>query len=385
MALLFAGCGPGGAIPDLSQAPVSIDLPLAPLTLSLASGQGAVNVVGQADFTAATSAVTRSGFNQPAGTTTAASGVFYVADSQNHRVVGFNSIPAGNGALADFVLGQASFTARVSGASATALNAPADVFYNDGKLFIADSGNHRVLIHNTAPVAGGAAADVVVGQSTMTASAAACTATGMNQSQSVFAGGGKLLVSDTYHRVLVYNSVPAASGAAADVVLGRPNFTTCAGSGSVAGLSSPVGLWTDGTRVAVADAGNNRVLIWNTFPTSNNQPADIVLGQPNLASNAANNGGLSSKSMYLPTDVISNGTQFFVVDNLNNRILVWSSFPTSNFAPADLVLGQAGFSTDALATTANGLQYPSNLHLADRKLIVSDMFNHRVVVFDGSR
>jgi len=32
----------------------------------------------------------------------------------------------------------------------------------------------------------------------------------------------------------------------------------------------------------VADTQNNRVLIWNSIPTQNNQPADLVLGQPNL-------------------------------------------------------------------------------------------------------
>ena len=32
----------------------------------------------------------------------------------------------------------------------------------------------------------------------------------------------------------------------------------------------------------VADTQNNRVMVWNTLPTKNNQPADFVLGQPNF-------------------------------------------------------------------------------------------------------
>ena len=32
----------------------------------------------------------------------------------------------------------------------------------------------------------------------------------------------------------------------------------------------------------MADTQNNRVLIWNTIPTKNNQPADLVLGAPNF-------------------------------------------------------------------------------------------------------
>ena len=42
----------------------------------------------------------------------------------------------------------------------------------------------------------------------------------------------------------------------------------------------PAAVWTDGNRVIVSDRDNNRVLLWNSWPTANNQPADLVLGQP---------------------------------------------------------------------------------------------------------
>jgi len=45
--------------------------------------------------------------------------------------------------------------------------------------------------------------------------------------QGVWIQNGKLYVADTQNnRVLIYNSIPTANGAAADVVLGAPNFTT---------------------------------------------------------------------------------------------------------------------------------------------------------------
>jgi hypothetical protein len=40
-----------------------------------------------------------------------------------------------------------------------------------------------------------------------------------------------------------------------------------------------VDIWTDGKRLVVADGDFERVLIWNTFPTVTFQPADLVLGQ----------------------------------------------------------------------------------------------------------
>jgi len=48
--------------------------------------------------------------------------------------------------------------------------------------------------------------------------------------------------------------------------------------------------------VIVADSENNRVLIY-TQPNRTNQPAAVVLGQPNANSDTPNNGGLTSRRM----------------------------------------------------------------------------------------
>ena len=38
--------------------------------------------------------------------------------------------------------------------------------------------------------------------------------------------------------------------------------------------------------LVVIDAGNHRALVWNQFPQSNSQPADLVLGQPDFTTSA---------------------------------------------------------------------------------------------------
>ena len=53
-------------------------------------------------------------------------------------------------------------------------------------------------------------------------------------------------------------------------------------------LYSPSSVWTDGTRLVVSDFGNHRVLVWNSFPTRHFQPADTVLGQSDFAHSTAN-------------------------------------------------------------------------------------------------
>jgi hypothetical protein len=121
-----------------------------------------------------------------------------------------------------------------------------------------------------------------------------------------------------------------------------------------ANLNGPRGIWSDGTKLIVADRFNNRVLIWNTFPTSNGAPADVVVGatafdmspfvMPPTASSLRNPAGVA----------VANG-KLFVADDSNNRVLVWNTVPTSNNAPADIVLGQTGFDT---AYNNAGAPYP---------------------------
>ena len=59
----------------------------------------------------------------------------------------------------------------------------------------------------------------------------------------------------------------------ASVVIGQPDFAGTQIALTATGLRVPTAVATDGTHVAVADTGNNRVLIWNSIPTTNGQPA----------------------------------------------------------------------------------------------------------------
>lgn len=51
-------------------------------------------------------------------------------------------------------------------------------------------------------------------------------------------------------------------------------------SPSMAWMYSPRGVFVDDRHVVVADSGNHRVLIWHGFPDTDEQSADVVLGQP---------------------------------------------------------------------------------------------------------
>ena len=96
-------------------------------------------------------------------------------------------------------------------------------------------------------------------------------------------------------------------------------------------------------------------MIWNSIPTADQTPANVVLGQPDTTSGAANNGGLSATSMDCPEGVFSDGTRLYVADGSNNRVLIWNSVPTANEVPANVVLGVANMTSTA---TVNNWQPP---------------------------
>ena len=107
-------------------------------------------------------------------------------------------------------------------------------------------------------------------------------------------------------------------------------------------LDAPGGVWSDGTRLYVADTGDNRVMIWNTIPTTNGAAANIVLGQTDWTSRST---GTSINTESVPAFVMSDGTNLYVADTGNNRVLIWNSIPTTNNASPNLVVGQSGFTT----------------------------------------
>lgn len=206
--------------------------------------------------------------------------------------------------------------------------------------------------------------------------------------------GGRLIVADQqYNRVLIWNSIPTTNGVAADIVLGQNSFTTCtdndddqngvADAGPTARtLWQPNSVWSDGTRLLVADSANVRLLLWNTFPTTSFQPADVVLGQAAFNTNAT---GTTDSTISRPWSVTSNGNQIFLADDTNNRVLIWNSFPTSDGVAADAVLGQTDFISSAGGTLANKFFSPQGVELTDdARIIISDEANHRTLIFQGN-
>ncbi len=289
----------------------------------------------------------------------------------------------------------------------------------DGKVVaVADTDNNRVLIWNSTPTTMNQPANIVLGQVDFTHSTVYNPPTGssLRGPQGVWIQNGKLYVADTQdYRILIWNSIPTTNNQPADLVLGQSNFSTGTQSAcdptkaayvSAANeLCNPVSVTSDGTHLFVADLGFNRVLIWNSIPNSNGQNADVVVGQPDMVTAIPNNPNICSpgtgaevqcaQNMNFPRYALSDGTRLFIADGGNDRVLIYNSIPTTNGATADEVLGQPNFGVDNVSSTAISIAStavdttsavdvtpsPTSLAYDGLNLYVSDPIDNRVLVF----
>ena len=103
-------------------------------------------------------------------------------------------------------------------------------------------------------------------------------------------------------------------------------------SGGAMLFNHPVSIASDGKRLAVTDRNNNRILIWTSIPSSN-VPADLIIGQSNFEAHLEGSG---LNGLNFPGQVsVSPDGKFLIADSNNNRILVWTTFPTTSGQAAD--------------------------------------------------
>ncbi len=199
-------------------------------------------------------------------------GTFYVADTGNRRVLAWTGIPE-PGRDPELILGQPSAEAREENRGrlgGDSFRWPHAIAGDDSQVLIADAGNHRVLTWEPRPERD-RPADRVLGQPDFESASefpyAPQSAQILRFPYAVAVDDGLLAAADTANnRVLIWDRLPQGSTGAADRVLGQPDFTTngenrwdAVGPDT---LCWPYGICLHRGRLAVADSGNNRVMVW---------------------------------------------------------------------------------------------------------------------------
>jgi len=210
---------------------------------------------------------------------------------------------------------------------------------------------------------------------------------------------GPLWVCDTgHHRLLGWQQCPTEDGTPADWVIGQPDMYSEGRNGKSAVTASSVNVPTGicaikhngKTGMAVADAWNHRVLIWDTLPEDHNVPADRVLGQTDFQSIESNQGNTfaSANSMHWPYGVAWLNDHLLVADSENRRVLIWKGLPETNGLDADIVLGQHDFLCRDENAGANpgpmSMRWPHGISLWQGHLCVSDAGNNRIMIWKNA-
>jgi hypothetical protein len=368
------------------------------------SGQPANKVVGQPNFTSRTSGTSSTKLSMPVSVSSAG-GITIMADSQNNRAVVYSSAITNNGQSASLVLGQLSgsggldfYGNAINNPQDKGFDGPSDVAVDpiNHKMFVSDTNNNRVLVFNLDVTNNliDRSADFVIGQvgysMTTPNQGGSIDATTLNGPKALFYDtiNQRLYIADTgNNRVLIYTGQITSDGQAADLVLGQNTFTTGVASVSNKGLASPEGISSNSSNMlAIADKDNNRVLIWTSLPTSNNQTANYVLGQTNFTNSSF---GTSASTMHSPRGVSFNNNTgaLYVADMDNNRVLSWSSAISGNGQAANLVLGQTSFTNSSAGSiSSQSLRLPTRVFVSQYSsvLYVSDTGNNRTLVFKSA-
>ncbi len=259
------------------------------------------------------------------------------------------------------------------------------MFFDDERIVVADSGNHRVLIWNPFPRNDHAPAAVVLGQPDFVSEGAKL----FQLPTGVLVHEGKLYVADAWHhRILVWNRVPEISGTPPDFAIGQADLDgTEVNRGGAAGASTlywPYGIGVAGKRFYVADTGNRRVLFWEAAPQPG-EPAAGVLGQADFAATGENRGeGVGPRSFRWAHDIAGDADRLFVADAGNHRVLGWLGTVASD-AVAGAALGQTDFTrAHELGydkQTSAMLRFPYGISYDQGTLAVADTANNRVLLF----
>lgn len=311
-------------------------------------------------------------------------------DSGNHRVLIWSPPPQNDHASANVVLGQDDFTSE----GAKLFHLPTGVLVHHGKLLVADAWHHRVLVWNRVPERSATPPDYAIGQDTLEGveinrGGAAGPAT-LYWPYGIGVVDGRLYVADTGNRrVLFWDGIPQRNEPARGV-LGQPGFEhTSENRGTGPGPRSfrwAHDIAGDATRLYVADAGDHRVLGWDA-PVESDAAAGVVLGQSDFASSHENGyARQSATSMRFPYAVAFDSGILTVADTANNRVLVYrSKVPGGAGAAADAVIGQTDFASNGenewKAVTRTTLCWPYGIHLHRNLLAIADSGNNRLMIW----
>ena len=332
-------------------------------------------------------------------------GPLWVADTGHHRLLGWQNLPTKDHQPADWIIGQPDFFHEGQNAKRTpgksTFSVPTGICKCGNSLAVADAWNHRILIWYNIPTDSHIPADLVLGQNNFLDNEPnrgnqQPTANTLHWPYGIFYYQGQLFVADTGNRrLLIWNQLPTENGQPADIVLGQPDMISRNENGGDSPTAASmrwchdITMWDD--NLVVTDAGNNRVMIWPGIPTENNTPCAVILGQKNFNFVELNQGFYlpNASSLSMPYGVDIWGDYLIVADTANSRLVGWKkreSILLLQGADADFVIGQDNFTNKSEnrnfgLPTRQSLNWCYGVKVCGENAVVADSGNNRVLIW----
>lgn len=369
----FASCPPVVVTP-----PTAVEKTLTGKLMGGTIQGAALNLTG-AVSTLAVVASTRpeaslAAFNQPRGMTSDGSNL-YIADSENNRIrkvvlaTGIVTTLAGSGKAGstDGKDAEASF------------DTPRDIVFENGNLYVADSGND--LIRRIDLATGTVSTLAGTAQSSGSADGKGAAASFLYP-RGITSDGVNLYVADSGNhkiRKIVIATEVVSTLAGGDAA----GFSD--GSGTAASFNGPEGISTDRSNLYVADTFNHRI---RKIAITSGEVTTLAGGAKGFAD------GIGDKAAFKqPMGIIFSGNNLYVADNGNNtfRKLVIATGevitpegnkppPQNQYQPhnAGLTPAEDTYKPNGLATDGNNLYVSDGLHHSLRMIDItnSDAYLH---------
>lgn len=261
-----------------------------------------------------------------------------IADAWNHRVLIWHQFPCIDGQPADTVIGQPDFKSNlpnVSGIghapSAQTLNWPYGITVHEGRLFIADTGNRRVLVYNTIPKNNFTAADHVIGKRDFTERDYDSEDAIWPYSVKINPSGALAITDTQYYRVLLWSDWKKTFHDKSAIIIGQKSIEQNGQNQFELFPMANTLSWCYDTLfyksgIFVADTGNSRVLWFNTVPEYANPSADSLIGKKDFhtGSENAETAYGTENAMYWPFSISADPDAdiLAIADTGNHRILL---------------------------------------------------------------
>ncbi len=264
--------------------------------------------------------------------------ILAVADAWNHRILIWHNFPTQSGQPADVVLGQTDFSSNEpnqkgvgSAPSEHTLYWPYGLTSDGEHLWVADTGNRRVLY---------------------------------------------------------YDQIPIKNNTSADKLIGKDNFQERDYDHTQPIWPYSVKLSSQG-QLAITDTQYYRVLLWDRWQEAFDQSASVIIGQPNWEGNGQNQFGLFPQANTLNWcyDSCFDEGGLWVADTGNSRLLRFSQLPQQHNQPADSLIGPKDFTTgsenaETISGTDGALYWPFSIAICQQTMAIADTGNHRVVLIN---